>query len=196
MDIAAQIGAVKRQVGDRSVVLRRGYVAEPEDVWGACTERERLNSWFLPVSGDLTVGGRYQLEDNAHGEILRCQAPRLLQVTWEFGQAPPSTVEVRLKAVKGGTMFELEHSGLDDEQQWDQFGPGAVGIGWDLVVLGLGVHLAGFKHPEGWESSDEYYKYLAASNDAWRAAYEAAGAQPNVAAAAAERTLAAYTPSR
>ncbi|WP_267891244.1 hypothetical protein [Streptomyces dysideae] len=28
------------------------------------------------------------------------------------------------------------------EEFWGSFGPGAVGVGWDFVFLGLGKHLA------------------------------------------------------
>ena len=44
-------------------------------MWDACTDPERIGRWFLPVSGDLRLGGRYQLEGNAGGEILRCEPP-------------------------------------------------------------------------------------------------------------------------
>ncbi|GHF63161.1 uncharacterized protein YndB with AHSA1/START domain [Amycolatopsis bartoniae] len=196
MDVAEQINAVSRKVGDRSVVLRRGFVAEIEDLWGALTDPERLGQWFLPVSGDLELGGRYQLEGNASGEVLSCRRPELLRVSWEYGQAPPSVVEVRLRGVKGGTFLEVEHSGLDDEAQWDQFGPGAVGVGWDLTLLGLGLHVAGLSNPAGWTESDEAREYFVASSEAWAAAHEAAGEDPEQAAAAAERTAAAYAQVR
>ena len=42
------------------------------------------------------------------------------------------------------TTLRLEHVGLVDDfdDKWDEFGPGAVGVGWDLSLLGLGEHLA------------------------------------------------------
>ena len=196
MDVAEQINAVSRRVGDGSVVLKRGFVAEIEDLWGALTDPERLREWFLPVSGDLELGGRYQLEGNAGGEVLACRRPELLRVSWEYGEAPRSVVEARLRGVRGGTFLEVEHSGLDDEAQWDQFGPGAVGVGWDLTLLGLGLHLMRQKNPEGWSESEEAREYFAASSRAWAAAHEAAGEDPEQAAAAAQRTAAAYAQAR
>ena len=91
-------GGMGRRVGDqdRAVRLRRRYDAPVEDVWDACTSPDRIGRWFLPVTGDFRPGGRYQLEGNAGGEIRRCEPPRLLRVTWVFGEAPPSEVEVRL----------------------------------------------------------------------------------------------------
>lgn len=194
MDIAEQINAAYREVPGREVLIRRGYVAPIVDVWRACVDPGRLRQWFLPVSGTLRLGGRYQLEGNAHGEILRCEPPKHLLVSWIFGDAGPSFVQVRLNAVDGGTMFELTHSGLDDDQHWNQFGPGAVGVGWDLTILGLGLHLAGLVNPKGWGSSREAHEFMAASAVAWGAAHERAGEDPARAAAAAERATAVYLP--
>ena len=43
-------------------VARRTYPTSQADLWDALTNAERIPRWFLPVSGDLQVGGRYQLE--------------------------------------------------------------------------------------------------------------------------------------
>ena len=94
----------------RTVLIRRRYDAPIEDVWEACTEPERLSRWFLPVSGDLRVGGRFSLQGNAGGEILRCEPPRLLTVTWAYGDLPPDRVELRLSSDGDGTVLELEHA--------------------------------------------------------------------------------------
>jgi uncharacterized protein YndB with AHSA1/START domain len=95
----------------RTVLIRRRYDAPVEDVWEACTEPERLSRWFLPVSGDLRVGGRFSLQGNAGGEILRCEPPRLLTVTWVYGDLPADEVELRLSdGGDGATVLELEHA--------------------------------------------------------------------------------------
>ena len=70
----------------RTVVVRRAFPAPIEDVWDACTTAERIGRWLMPVSGDLRLGGKYQLEGNAGGEILSCEPPRLLRVTWVMGE--------------------------------------------------------------------------------------------------------------
>lgn len=36
----------------------------------------------MPVSGELRVGGAFQLEGNAGGEILACEPPNLVRLTW------------------------------------------------------------------------------------------------------------------
>ena len=90
IDIAQQIGAINRQVaiatvqGTESVVVtaERQYPAEVTDVWSALTDPERIRRWFMPISGDLTEGGQFQLEGNASGDILTCRRPDFLSVTF------------------------------------------------------------------------------------------------------------------
>lgn len=95
----------------RTVLIRRRYDAPIQDVWEACTDPERLSRWFLPVTGDLRVGGRFSLQGNAGGEILRCDPPRLLTVTWVYGELPADEVELRLSdGGQGATALELEHA--------------------------------------------------------------------------------------
>ena len=105
IDVVHQINAVQRRVGTRTlaageartVIVSQSYDAAVEDVWDACTSAERIPRWFLPVSGELSVGGRYQLEGNAGGTIERCDPPVSFFLTWEFG-GQVSWVEVRLTA--------------------------------------------------------------------------------------------------
>ena len=68
-------GAVEGDGGSRTVLLRRVFPAPVEDVWDACTTAERIGRWLMPVSGELRLGGRYQLHGNAGGEVLRCEPP-------------------------------------------------------------------------------------------------------------------------
>ncbi|MGW1887095.1 SRPBCC family protein [Streptomyces sp. NPDC001970] len=207
-DIVDQINDIHREVGRRpvaegearTVLLRRTYDATAEDVWDACTDPERIRRWFLPVSGEFELGGHYRLEGNASGEILRCEPPKLLKVSWLFGENPGfSEVEVRLTPEGDErTVFELEHVAVVPPEMWDQFGPGAVGVGWDLSVLGLGLHLRGgsIGDPSEWEASDEARECMARSSEAWGAAYGASGAPADVVAAAVQATTAFYAPPK
>lgn len=201
--IVDEINAIHRAVGSgslpggqaRTVVLRRRYVAPVEDVWDACTDAERISRWFLPISGDLRLGGKYQLEGNAGGEILRCEPPRLLRATWEMGGGPASEVEVRLSADDDATVFELEHIAVVDPQFWQQFGPGAVGVGWDLSLLGLAMHLRGehIEDKDAWGKTAEAQEFMTRSSESWGIANESAGATPTEAAAQTNATTAFYT---
>lgn len=83
IDVSQQINSARRQVGSRTLdvgearimTIGRTYPAGITDVWSACTSPERIARWFLPVSGELRLGGRYQLEGNADGKIERGDAP-------------------------------------------------------------------------------------------------------------------------
>ncbi|MFG1709827.1 SRPBCC family protein [Nonomuraea sp. M3C6] len=200
MDIVDEITRAHRELaGDKRkvMVLRRHYDAEVADVWGACTDAERLGRWFLPVTGDLRVGGTYQLEGNAGGEILQCEPPELLKVTWQYGEDPGfSEVEVRLSADGDGTLFELRHTAEVDPEFWSQYGPGAVGVGWDLALLGLGLHLSGGTPVDEatFHQTDEGRGFITASSRAWGEAHHAAGGPPDEVAAAVANTTAFYAP--
>ncbi|HEX9338893.1 MAG TPA: SRPBCC family protein [Pseudonocardiaceae bacterium] len=198
IDIVDELNHAHREAvaGDStSVLLRRDFDATVEDVWDACTDPTRISRWFLPVTGEFTVGGHYQLVEHAGGEILRCEAPRLLRVTWVFGDLPPSEVEVRLSpAATDRTLFELEHSRITEPAKWERFGPGAVGVGWDLLLLGLRFHLADptAEKPDP-RSIPGLLDFITGSSTAWGAAYEKSGATPDQAASAVANTTAFYT---
>lgn len=205
-DTRTQIDSVDRTVGTRTVdgmeartvLVRQTYDAAIDDVWDACTSAERIARWLTPVSGDLRLGGRYQLEGNAGGVVERCEPPRLLAVTWEYA-GDVSWVEVRLApAEHGQTVFELEHTARADQDRWEEFGPGAVGIGWDMALFGLSLHLAGneMSGPEeaaAWMVSDDGRGFMVASGERWHDAHLASGEDAAKVRAAAERTITAYT---
>jgi len=134
--------------GLNTLVIRRSYRATPDELWDAITDPARLRRWFLPVSGDLREGGRFSLEGNASGEIVRCDKPKEITLTWEMG-AGTSSVRVRLTPEGADTVLELEHSPVPAEivpnasmKQW------GLGSGWEMGLFALDQHLAGTL-PEG-----------------------------------------------
>jgi uncharacterized protein YndB with AHSA1/START domain len=206
-DVRQQISAVRRSVGSR--VLEAGtarvstigqvYDTDVDDLWDAVTNAERIPRWFLPISGELQLGGRYQLEGNAGGTVERCDKPTSFAATWEYG-GEVSWIEVRLTSLDGGrTRFELEHVAHVDDERWAEFGPGATGVGWDMGLLGLAGYVASDGagvRPEdamAWIVSEDGRLFTTLSSNAWCDANIAAGAEPDAARAAAERTTAAYT---
>jgi uncharacterized protein YndB with AHSA1/START domain len=206
IDVADHLGAARREVrsGERdgkptkTVVATRAYDSVIDDVWDALTSPERIPRWFLPISGELCVGGRYQFEGNAGGEIETCDAPNRLAVTWEYG-GDVSWLEVRLTADgPERTTLELEHTAHPPEEFWGVYGPGAVGVGWDLALLGLGLHLATGEavDPEvaaTWPATSEGQAFVKQVSDAWGMADVADGEDEAAAMAAAERTTAFFT---
>ena len=206
IDVVQEINAVQRQVGSRVLdagtartsTISRSYDVGVEDLWDACTNPERIPRWFLPVSGDLRLHGRYQLEGNAGGTIERCDPPNSFAATWEYG-GDVSWIEVRLVPEPNGrTRFELEHVAHVDDERWAQFGPGATGVGWELALLGLGLHLScgtrvDPKEFEAWSSSAEGVEFMTLSSQRWGDASVDAGTDEAAAQSAAARTTAFYT---
>nr|BFE60985.1 SRPBCC family protein [Dactylosporangium thailandense] len=190
IDLVHQINATHRELGTaglsgggagRSLLLRRTYDAAVEDVWDACTDPARLARWLAPVEGDLRLGGKYQLRGNAGGEILRCEAPSLLRVTWTMGEGMATEVELRLGPADGDrTLLELEHASPGEivDELVRQYGPGmtiGIGEGWDLALVGLHLHLTGAEYdPAAWAGRPEVQAFAARSCEAWGAAVQAA----------------------
>ena len=140
-------------------------------MWDALTNPERIGRWFLPISGDYRIGGRFQFEGNAGGEIVACERPNRLLVTWgnvESGNpADLSDLEVRLTSIgDDSTTFELIHTAAVPEEMWAEYGPGAVGVGWEGGLMGLGLHLGGgsVDDPIAWQMSDEGRGFFARSS--------------------------------
>lgn len=197
-------GAVVRRVEARehegreatAVVATRSYPTSIDDLWDALTNAERVPRWFLPVSGDLRVGGRYALEGNAEGTITRCERPNVLALTWE-AMGDVTWVTVRLTALdRDSTELELEHVAHVAPELWEQFGPGGVGVGWDLGLLSLGLHIDGGRVLEGgdsWATSEPGRAFVGASSEAWAHASMVAGTADEQARSAAERVTAFYT---
>jgi uncharacterized protein YndB with AHSA1/START domain len=202
-DVAKVLGLVKRSVRNfekdgkqaSTVALTRVYDTSVDDLWDALTSKERLPRWFLPIEGDLRVGGKYQLTGNAGGTITACTPPKHFVVTWEFAGAT-SWVEVTLAAERGQARMTLEHTAFI-EDHWNQFGPGAVGIGWDLAVAGLVRYLEtgvpnDHASAEAWMGSPNGKEFMSQSGEGWRAAHVASGVDPAVAKERSDRTIAFY----
>ncbi|MCY4507215.1 MAG: SRPBCC domain-containing protein [Acidobacteria bacterium] len=202
-DVEGNLAATTRTVSSlerdgrpaRAVTLSRGYDTTVDDLWDAVTSRERIPRWFAPVSGDLELGGRYQLEGNAGGAITTCERPSHFALTWEFG-GDVSWVDVRVSDDGAGrarlTLAHIAHL----SPHWDEYGPGATGVGWEMGLLGLALHLADPTAPkldeEAFAASRDGRAFIAGSSDGWGEAAVAAGEDPGAARAAAGRIKAFY----
>ncbi|WP_353951698.1 SRPBCC domain-containing protein [Knoellia sp. S7-12] len=213
VDVLSQIGAVTRELriddvdGEKSHVqsLEQAYPSPIDDVWDAVTSPERIQRWFLPVSGDFRVGGRFQFEGQAGGEVLECEPPaddvaRVL-VTWEYGGGV-TWLTVALASEGEGTRLRLEHVARASDvpaEMWEAFGPGATGVGWDGGLLGLSLHLGAVEgslapsEAEAWAVTDEGRQFYRGAADGWGSAHEASGADAAMAARAADATYGFYT---
>lgn len=207
IDVKQQVSAVRRTVGSRRLsagearvsTISEVYHTGIDDLWDVVTNAERIARWFLPVSGDLQQGGRYQLTGHAGGTISRCDKPQGFAATWEYG-GDVSWIEVRLTAEGADrTRLELEHVAHVADEFWDQFGPGATGLGWDSMFYGVAGHVsdpAAALDPAdaaAWVASDEGHEFMRLAADAWAEADVAAGTDAEEAKAKGDRSYAAYT---
>jgi uncharacterized protein YndB with AHSA1/START domain len=201
IDIANQIGATSRQVAQQHtergetvvVTLERRYAAEVADVWQAITDPDRVRRWFLPLTGDLREGGTFQLENHAGGDIMTCEPPRHLVVT--FG-GESSIVDVVLAGEGDQTLLKLTHS-VPIELAGSGAGALYVGPGWDGALLGIAQYLAGevVSDPVAAANSPEVQDFNVSSIKEWIAAVEASDtADADTISAAQQAALAQYAP--
>jgi len=203
IDIASVLGLVTRTVKScekdgrpaSTVTLTRLYDTDMDDLWDVLTNAERIPRWFLPIEGDLKLGGKYQLKGNAGGTITTCTPPRQFAATWEFGGGV-SWIDVKLAPEGRQARLTLEHTAII-EDHWKQFGPGAVGIGWDLALMGLARHLASRAPVDqaealAWMGSPSGKEFMTESGERWRAAHVAGGEHPGSAKERSDRTIAFY----
>jgi uncharacterized protein YndB with AHSA1/START domain len=185
-DLIAALAQTGRTVADselrsapaHTVELRRALRAPVADVWEACTRPERVRRWFLPLTGDLRPGGSFQLEGNAGGTITTCEPPHRLQLTWQFGDAEPSLVSLELAPGRDDTTELVLRHIVPDDEQWAQYGPGAVGVGWEGALTGLTGFVAG---DVGVSDHQLMAEFMRMSADLWGAAVKLeAGAGANV----------------
>lgn len=199
IDLLEHINAIRRHVSrtgeDVSVLLTRSYGAPIEDVWDALTDPERIRRWLMPITGELKIGGTFQLEGNAGGEILECEPPSRFKVT--FG-GPTSLVEVRLTAGAEDETTELK---LNHTVPAELAGGGAgalyVGPGWDGALLGLALYLAGetIGDPVAAANSPEVLRFSERSVRRWIAVVRESGtATEDELSAATEASLAQFAP--
>lgn len=204
-DLTAHVNAMSRSVRNlerdgkpaKAVVASCVYDTDVADLWDAVSNPERLRRWFSPVSGELKLGGRFQVENNAGGTITECDPQRRIAATWEFGGGI-SWITITLAPAADGARLELEHVAFIDPH-WDSFGPGAVGVGWDLGFMGLARHIAepAANLPQeseaGWHLLPEAKAFIRTASDGWGSAAIAAGENRQQALTAAEATRQFYT---
>lgn len=206
IDVAKHIGAIVREVRSlqkdgkpaHAVIAQRDYPTDIDDLWDAVTNLERIPRWFAPVTGDPKLGGTYAVQGNASGTITECKPPKSFALTWEFGGGV-SWVTVTLSELDSETTrLELVHTAHVEPEFTEKYGPGAVGVGWDLSLLGLALHIetGESKPPEAdneWLQTDNYRQFAGTSSDGWRDAAIANGTDREQATRAGAATTAFYT---
>ena len=204
VDAAGHLSAMERTVSylerdgkpASAVTLSRSYATTLENLWDALTNSERIPRWFTGISGDLEVGGRFQLEGNAGGAITAAERLSHFSITWEFA-GDVSWVDVRVADEGAGrARFTLTHTALLSPH-WDTYGAGAAGVGWEMSFLGLALHLAqpDWSKPDdmAFATSPDGKAFITGSSEGWAQASIAAGTDFAAAQAAGRQTTAFYT---
>jgi uncharacterized protein YndB with AHSA1/START domain len=204
-DVDYQINAVTRKFGNRTLdtgeahvaTISQSYETDQADLWSAVTDIERIPRWLMPISGDLKVGGSYQLEGQAGGTILTCDPPKNFTATWEYAGGV-SWIDVSVSDDgPDRARLTIEHIAQVDDEMARMFGPGAVGMGWDSMVLGLALHIRSGESVDPaagqeWLATDDGRRFLTLSGEKWCAANIEFGEDPAEARAMADRCLKAY----
>ncbi|WP_273651424.1 SRPBCC family protein [Cellulomonas fimi] len=129
-----------------TVRFERRYATDVDDLWSCLTEPDRVARWLGPLLGDLRVGGRFEVRmgddvddspQNATGDVLVCDRPHRLDVTWSFPGEPVTRLSATLSGDDGATVLVLEHHDLGERAAR------GYGGGWHTCLDRLDDHLAG-----------------------------------------------------
>lgn len=119
--------------GGAVLVVTRDFPSEPDVVWAAISESDRLARWIGTYSGD-PASGRVLLQMNAEGEapaeavdIDECDPPRLLAVTSHSG-SNVWKLRLTLTAIAGGTRLTFTQPDIDPVEAE------SVGPGWEFYL--------------------------------------------------------------
>ncbi|MBB2925141.1 SRPBCC domain-containing protein [Cellulomonas cellasea] len=143
-----ELGLLTAEGHEAQVRFERTFAVPPTDLWSALTEPARVERWLGRLSGDLRVGGAYTLDiadegsadaaaDRATGEVLACESPVRLLLSWSFPGEDPSEVEARVEPRGAGSVLLVEHRRLT------RGGARGYGAGWHTFLDHLGLLLAG-----------------------------------------------------
>ncbi len=136
-------GIIRTLAGTGGVVrVQAHYDTGIEDVWGACTQPERLARWVADVEGDLHLGGEFTARFTSGwegaGRVEVCEPPhRLVVRTRQEGESQDTQIEATLSFDGGQTLLVVEERGVSAEDL------PAYGAGWQVHLEDLGAHLAG-----------------------------------------------------
>ena len=139
IDIGRQIGAVSRRSRTASTRAagprRRSRAAATTPRSTTCGTRSPTPSASALVPADQrrpATRRALPAQGNAGGTITRCEPPRHLARDLGVRRRGSWVTVALTQDGDGGTRLELEHMAHVEDELWEQYGPGAVGVGWDL----------------------------------------------------------------
>jgi hypothetical protein len=91
----------------------------------------------------------------------------------------------------------VEHVVDVDDENWREFGPGALGMGWDSMLLGLAIYLGTGEaidpsFGQRWIVTEDGRRFLTLSGEEWHTANVASGADPATTRVLTDRCIKAY----
>lgn len=141
------LGRRQIQAGHALMVVMGRDIGHPVgEVWSALAEPAQLGEWMAVPEGDLRRGGAYSLPDGSHGEILRCDPPRLLTLSWNREGTSPAELELRLTAEESTTRIELRYASVRKGFAVTAVPGGGIwtgGAGWEFFLDMLEEYLGG-----------------------------------------------------
>lgn len=140
----------------RMLVMVRQLQHPIGEVWAAVSDPEVIPRFLSGVQGDLRRGGDFVVDGLAEGQILRCDPPRMLTVSWIPAHGISGELEFHLTDEEGTTRVELKYASVRKRfAVTDPAVPGwAAGPGWEFVLDNLSSCLDGEEpkiHPEDWQ---------------------------------------------
>jgi uncharacterized protein YndB with AHSA1/START domain len=169
------LGALRSADGAGVVRIEDRYDTDIDDLWSAVTDPTRLARWYGEVSGDLCLGGRFDvhLEDaglHAVGRVELCEPPRRLKVVTREsdesaqlgGGVPPfdQTLEATLTADGDQTVLVIETRGMPMDKI------AFYGAGWQIHAENLAAFVVGREPGDAearWAALVPPYQELAAT---------------------------------
>ena len=138
----------------RVAVFTRTYETTVTDLWDACTNPDRLRRWYVPVTGDLRLGGSFQQVNMGTGTIVACDPPHRLKLSLGGG-----VDEIELSLSRGSSedtaTLELQPATTLDSHNigWQMYDAiFCMGGGYYPRLLALDLHLRGAL-PEDYDSA-------------------------------------------
>ncbi len=160
------LGTLRAADGTGVVRLEDRFPTDPDDLWSALTEPDRLVRWLGEVDGDLRPGGEFTAHFFASGwegtgRVDACEPPRRLRVLTTSPDQPDGVLEVTLTADGDHTVLVVEDRGVPLDQL------AAYGAGDQIHVEDLAAHLAGGERCDArarWQELHPAYQELATAS--------------------------------
>ncbi|CAI8012545.1 hypothetical protein GBAR_LOCUS8048 [Geodia barretti] len=132
--------------------------------------------------------------------ITECERQSRFALTWEFGGDQgrgTSWGEYAFGRGENRPVHVLHQHTRHLSRNTGTLGPGAVGVGWELGLMGLALHISQPGEPMPDEAAFATWPdgkaIITGSSERWGQAAVVAGTDPEVAVAATRRTTAFYT---